>query len=99
MNFQQQVLNKIKSIPRGKVTTYKVIAYSLKSKAYRAVGSACKNNPTPIKIPCHRVIPSSGKVGNYTLGQKKKIHLLKKEGIEITKGKINQRQILSQVDL
>jgi O6-methylguanine-DNA--protein-cysteine methyltransferase len=41
--------------------------------------------PCPIKIPCHRVIASNGKIGDY-LGEKespKKITLLKTEGFKV----------------
>ncbi len=88
MNFTQQVWQKIKQIPRGKVTNYSKIARSLgKPKAVRAVGTACAKNRDP-KIPCHRVIRKDGSVGNYNQGQNKKIKLLKKEGVKIIKNKI-----------
>ena len=31
----------------------------------RAVGTACARNPIPIVVPCHRVLPGTGKLGNY----------------------------------
>lgn len=34
--------------------------------AARAVGQAMAKNPWPIVIPCHRVVPSSGKMGGYS---------------------------------
>lgn len=80
--FQKRVYNLVNKIPKGKVTTYKAIAKKLKSSP-RAVGKALNKNPWPIKIPCHRVIKSDGKIGGYKLGIKKKIELLKKEGIKI----------------
>jgi len=40
-------------------------------------------------LPCHRVVKSNGEVGGYRWGSKKKIALLKKEGVKInTKGRI-----------
>ncbi len=75
-------------IPKGKVTTYKEIAHALSSKAYRAVGTAMKENKNPIVVPCHRVVNSNGYVGNYAKGQEQKIKLLQEEGIEIINGKI-----------
>ena len=75
-------------IPKGKISTYKIIAKSLNTKAYRAVGNAMAKNPNPIVIPCHRVIKSDGSIGRYALGSPKKISLLRKEGIPIQKGKI-----------
>jgi methylated-DNA-[protein]-cysteine S-methyltransferase len=84
--FQIKVWKTIQKIPRGEVKTYKQIAIEIGNpKAYRAVASACKKNPYPITIPCHRVIPSSGKIGNYfgIRDSKEKIKLLKKEGFKI----------------
>ncbi len=85
--FQKRVYNLLNKIPKGKVTTYKAIAKKLKSSP-RAVGKALNKNPWPIKIPCHRVIKSNGKIGGYKLGIKNKIKLLKKEGIKIKNQKI-----------
>jgi len=65
MNFNQKVYTLTRKIPRGKVTTYKAVAIKLKTKAYRAVGTALKKNKKPIIIPCHRVINSNGKIGSY----------------------------------
>jgi len=90
MNFNQKVWNLAKKIPKGKVSTYKEIAKKLKTKAYRAVGQALKQNKKPIVIPCHRVVNSDGSLGGYA-GVKnsiKKIKLLKKERVEIKNNKI-----------
>lgn len=75
----------MKRIPKGKVTTYKIISDKLGTKAYRAVGTCVKNNPYAPRIPCHRVVKSDGSVGFYSAkgGSKTKIKLLKKEGIRI----------------
>jgi len=88
--FQQKVLDLIKKIPKGKITTYKILAKQLDSKAYRTVGTACKNNKFAPLIPCHRVINSNSFVGNYSgRGKTKtKIQLLKEEGIPIQNNKI-----------
>ncbi len=88
--FQDKVLDLVKKIPKGKITTYKEVGKSLKRKGqvYRAVGRALHDNKYPVKIPCHRVICSDGSIGGYSRGINKKIFLLKKEGIQIKKGKI-----------
>jgi len=82
-DFQIKVWNEIKIIPKGSVRTYKEIAIAINHpKSYRAVANACKKNPYPIVIPCHRVIKSNGNVGGY-FGKEKiseKIKLLKNEG-------------------
>ena len=62
------------------------IAKKLKTSP-RAVGQALKANKNP-KIPCHRVVFSNKKIGGYNRGIKKKIQLLKKEGVIIKKGRI-----------
>jgi len=78
--FASKVLAATDKIPRGKTATYKEIAkLAGNSRAYRAVGNILNKNYDP-KIPCHRVIGSSGKIGGYNRGAKKKIKLLKKEG-------------------
>jgi len=82
-DFQIKVWNEIKKIPKGSVRTYKEIAIAInRPKSYRAVANACKKNPHPIVIPCHRVIRSDGRIGCY-FGKEKineKINLLIEEG-------------------
>jgi len=86
--FQRKVFEVIKKIPKGRVLTYKKVAKLAGfSRAWRAVGNVLNKN-RDLKIPCHRVIRSDGKIGGYNRGTKKKITLLKKEGIEIKRGKI-----------
>ena len=95
--FEQHCLKVLKKIPKGKVTTYKDLANSIGSKAYRAVGRALGKNPQAPKLPCHRVVNSDGKIGGYAFGTNKKIQLLKKEGINIKNKKIvNLKEVLFQ---
>ncbi len=77
-------------IPRGKVTTYKILAEKLGTKAYRAVGTACAKNPYSPKVPCHRVVNSNSFVGNFSAGGgiSRKIKMLNEEGIKIKNNKI-----------
>lgn len=86
--FNEQCYQLLKQIPRGKVVTYGDIAHALNCKAYRAVGNAMAANPNPVIVPCHRVVKSNGEVGNYALGRKKKIELLRSEGIKIADNKV-----------
>ncbi len=88
MTFSENVLELTKKVPKGKVTTYKIIAEKLNTIAYRAVGTALHKNKKPIIIPCHRVVNSSGFVGGYGKGIKKKIELLRKENVKIKNKKI-----------
>tara|TARA_Y100000310_G_scaffold249231_1_gene255259 strand:- start:324 stop:629 length:306 start_codon:yes stop_codon:yes gene_type:complete len=80
--FQIKVWSELKKIPAGKTKTYKEIATIIgHPKAARAVANACKRNPYPINIPCHRVIKSDGRLGGYSApgGINKKKQLLKFE--------------------
>ncbi len=87
--FEKRVWKLLKKIQKGKVATYKQVAVALgKPKAARAVGNACRKNPFPVEVPCHRVVCSDGSVGDYSKGVRKKIELLRKEGIEIKNNKI-----------
>ena len=88
-SFDERVWEKLKKIPRGKVATYKQIAVAINNPlSSRAVGNACNRNPFSPKVPCHRVVKFSGEIGGYAGGTKKKIFLLKKEGIKINNNKI-----------
>ena len=93
-DFQRKVYDLCKIIPQGKVSTYKELGKLLggKGQIYRAVGSALNKNPFAPQVPCHRVINSNGFVGGFAKGTKKKIELLKSEGIEIKKGKIDVKK-------
>jgi methylated-DNA-[protein]-cysteine S-methyltransferase len=93
-SFQKSCYEILRKVPKGKVTTYQELAKALNSKAYRAVGTAMNKNPFAPKVPCHRVINSNGKIGNYALGKEKKIQLLKEEGIEIENEKVNLKKYL-----
>ena len=83
--FQKKVYEIVKKVPKGKTTTYKAIALQLNSSP-RAVGQALKVNPYAPIVPCHRVIMSNGKIGGYNGNSpkniKKKIQMLKEEGIK-----------------
>ncbi len=80
MAFKDDVMRVVREIPRGSARTYKQVAVLAgKPKAYRAVGTILKTNFDPA-IPCHRVIRSDGKPGEYNRGAKKKVELLREEG-------------------
>ncbi len=80
-NFSKRVYAVVAKIPRGAVMTYAAVAKKAgNAKAARAVGTLMAKNYNP-KVPCHRVIRSDGKIGNYNRGgEKAKRALLKKEG-------------------
>lgn len=91
-SFNERCYEILKRVPKGKITTYKEIAKALKSKGYRAVGNAMNKNPYAPEVPCHRVVKSSGEIGGFAHGTKKKIEMLEKEGIEIKNNKIDMKK-------
>ena len=80
--FQLKVWKFLKTIPKGKIMTYKQVAIAIKSpKSARAVANACAKNPYAPKIPCHRVIRTDGGLGGYSGrgGIRQKLRLLRSE--------------------
>jgi len=95
--FASKVYTELMKVPKGKAITYKALARMAGNpNAARAVGNLMKNNKNPKYIPCYKVVKSNGEVGEYSAkgGKKKKIQLLKKEGIEIKKEKIDERYLI-----
>jgi len=93
--FNKKVYSLLKKVPKGKVTTYKALAEALGTKAYRAVGQAMRCNPYAPKVPCHRVVASDGSIGGFSGSWnpksekiKRKIMMLRKEGVEVKNNKI-----------
>ena len=79
--FERTVLRTILRIPRGEVRPYAWVARQIRHpKAARAVGSVMAHNPVPLLLPCHRVVPTSGGLGNYGFGVAMKRALLSREG-------------------
>ncbi len=84
-DFQQSVWQALQQISWGNVQSYGDIAARLASSP-RAVGNACRRNPLPLIVPCHRVVARSGiggyagdTDGGYLLIKQK---LLRHEGLE-----------------
>jgi methylated-DNA-[protein]-cysteine S-methyltransferase len=72
--FQQRVWQSLLTIQAGETCSYGRIACQLHSSA-RAVGNACRANPIPIVVPCHRVVAKHG-IGGYcgqTSGQRMRL--------------------------
>ncbi|XP_074687647.1 methylated-DNA--protein-cysteine methyltransferase [Strix aluco] len=83
-SFTKQVLwTLLRDVKFGEAVSYKQLAdLSGNSRAARAVGGAMRSNPIPIIIPCHRVICSSGQMGNYGGGNLMKEWLLSHEKLQ-----------------
>ncbi len=89
MDIVKAVYDLTAQIPAGRISTYGALALALGDiRASRAVGQILNLNPTPIIVPCHRVVYSDGKIGGYKDGVEKKIALLRKEGVRIKDEKI-----------
>ncbi|MEN8234897.1 MAG: methylated-DNA--[protein]-cysteine S-methyltransferase [Actinomycetota bacterium] len=81
--FQRKVLEKCAEIPPGQIRPYGWIAREIGNPgAVRAVGTALGRNPVPVLIPCHRVVRTDGRIGNYAYGSAMKIELLEHEGLD-----------------
>ena len=76
-SFYDKVYELVRRVPCGKITTYGIVAKSLNTKAYRAVGNAMNKNPYAPKVPCHRCVKSNGEVGGFASGTRNKIKRLR----------------------
>ncbi len=92
--FQKRVMEKVRQIPRGRVSTYKEVARAAGSPdACRAVGSIMAKNPFPIVIPCHRVVKSDMSLGSYSGGTERKKQLLEEEGVVIRGERVDRAML------
>lgn len=83
--FQLKVWECLLKIPLGRLTSYGRIAKQLENpKASRAVGSAVGDNPVAYLIPCHRVIQSSGVIGQYLWGSTRKTAMIGWEAARVS---------------
>jgi O-6-methylguanine DNA methyltransferase len=82
--LERRVLEELLRIPKGEVRPYGWIARQAgRPRAARAVGTTCAHNPVPFLVPCHRVVPASGGLGNYAFGTERKRELLELEGVPV----------------
>lgn len=91
--FQQRVYAAVRRIPRGSVTTYKLLARAIGCGSCRAVGQALRRNPFAPNVPCHRVIASGLSLGGFDGGTRgpclaRKRALLEAEGVSFVKGRL-----------
>jgi AraC family transcriptional regulator of adaptative response/methylated-DNA-[protein]-cysteine methyltransferase len=82
--FQIKVWETLLKIPMGQLSNYGTIASQIENpKASRAVGSAISDNPVAFLIPCHRVIQSTGNLGQYHWGSNRKTAMIGWEAAKI----------------
>jgi len=62
--FQKRVWRALQAIPFGETRTYGELAEALQTSA-RAIGGACRGNPVPLVVPCHRIIAANGALGGF----------------------------------
>ena len=94
--FQRKVYSLLREIPKGKVSTYSIIAKAVGHRgACRAVGNVMASNPFPLLIPCHRIINSNLRMGNYSIpglneieSSRLKLQVLQNEGVKIKENKV-----------
>ncbi|MFQ5647638.1 MAG: MGMT family protein [Candidatus Aenigmatarchaeota archaeon] len=88
----EKVFRLLRKVPKGRVTTYKALAERAGTSP-RAVGRAMARNRHPDAVPCFKVVRSDGSLGGYSGpgGVREKIRRLEREGIEVKKGKIEER--------
>ena len=100
-SLAERVYTLLKTVPRGRVTTYKALAKALGTNAYRAIGQIMKNNPYSFeacpersrRVPCHRVVASDGTIGGFKGKKsgstiKEKIALLQSEGVSVKNNRV-----------
>lgn len=81
-DFTRKVLHYLATIPFGSTVSYQHVAQELGSPlACRAVGNACRINPLPLLLPCHRVIATNGRLGGFAYGNALKQTLLNHEQV------------------
>lgn len=78
--FRGEVLDALESVAYGATVTYGELAIRAgRPRAARAVGTSMATNPVAVIVPCHRVLPAGGGVGNYGGGADAKRLLLRLE--------------------
>lgn len=83
-DFQLKVWQALLNIPMGQLSSYQNIANLISSpKASRAVGNAVGQNPVAYLIPCHRIIQSTGALGDYHWGHIRKTSMIGWEAAKV----------------
>ncbi|MGF1647396.1 MAG: methylated-DNA--[protein]-cysteine S-methyltransferase [Kineosporiaceae bacterium] len=78
--FRRRALAAVAGVAYGTTASYRAVAAAAgNAAATRAAGSACATNPTPVIVPCHRVVRADGALGGYLGGPAMKAWLLELE--------------------
>ena len=99
--FEQRVYALVRTIPRGKVSTYGLVAKKLGCGSSQAIGQALRRNPYAPEMPCHRVVSSALTLGGFwgqTEGEelRRKRRMLEDEGVLFTEnGKIATQSVFT----
>jgi len=98
--FESKVYEALCQVPAGKVVTYKTLGKAVGCNSGQAIGNAMRRNPYAPEVPCHRVIPSSLRLGGYsgeTSGEKVELkkNLLRAEGVPFDEsGRLSDKSCL-----
>jgi O-6-methylguanine DNA methyltransferase len=97
VHFKERVLAAVRKIPKGKVLSYGHVAFAAGyPRAARAVGTLMAHNHDKT-VPCHRVIRSDGRIGEYNGGgSRAKIARLRAEGVRIDGSRVAAQHILTR---
>ncbi len=82
-DFRLEVLELLRTIPRGEFRSYGELCRHLGRGSPRALGQAVGANPLPIVIPCHRVVAGDLRLGGFSGGLSRKVRLLEMEGVQV----------------
>jgi methylated-DNA-[protein]-cysteine S-methyltransferase len=79
------IYRRVREVPYGKTATYKEIGIDCGTSP-RVVGQAMSRNPTPLIVPCHRIVSKSGP-GGFTPSPEIKVALLGMEKAAVERQK------------
>jgi methylated-DNA-[protein]-cysteine S-methyltransferase len=99
--FEQRVYALVRTIPRGKVSTYGLVGKKLGCGSSQAIGQALRRNPFAPEMPCHRVVSSALTLGGFN-GERdgeelrRKRTMLEEEGVIFTgDGRVDARSVFA----
>lgn len=95
MKLHKKVYSFIRQIPKGRVTTYGIVAKKCGTKSPRLVGRILHKNPDPKNIPCHRVVNFRGALAeNFAFGGEKAQRVkLENEGVKFIGNRVDLKNI------